>query len=620
MSNTPKTLERIALVSTPWPLYNRPSIQLATLKSYLQTRHIDLQVVAHHIYLKLAAALGYRLYHEISERTWLAESVYAALLYPENTKAIEKLFYCSIKGRSALRKVGFKSLTEQVADVSDDLIDHLDWRSFGLAGFSICHCQFSSTLYFIDRIKKQHPDLSVVVGGSMFTGEAIKDLLRVFPQIDFAVNGEGELALSRLVDYLKHPTNSAEISCIPGLVANQPDRHHGEITRSQLKDLAELPLPDYDEYFTLLQSLTPQKTFFPTLPAEISRGCWWRKSPVGKLYSGCTFCNLNLQWDGYRTKSPRQVVREIDALTTKYQTLSVAFMDNLIPLNVSEKVFSDLAESQKDYRLFCEIRAATPRRVLNGMKKAGVYELQIGIEALSTRLLKKLNKGTTTIQNLEIMKNCEELGLVNASNLILEFPGSDREDVEETLHNLEFAMSFRPMRSVQFWLGLGSPVWANPKDFSVRSVYNHPNWAVLLPATVYEAMQFPIQSYRGDRLRQKKLWRPVKEKLKAWKKAYAQLHREPGSRPILSYRDGKEFLIINQRRPGIEPMNHRLVGSSRKIYLFCRQPRSLKVILEHFPSFGEDRITAFLKLMVAKRLMFGEKNSYLSLAVPIRPA
>jgi ribosomal peptide maturation radical SAM protein 1 len=619
MSYTPKKLERIALVSTPWPIYSRPSIQLATLKSYLQTRHTDLQVVAHHIYLKLAAAVGYRIYHEISERTWLAESVYAALLYPENTTAIEKLFYRSIKGRSALRKVGFKNLTEQVADVSDDFIDNLDWRSFGLAGFSICHCQFSSTLYFIDRIKKQHPDLSVVIGGSMFAGEAIKDLLRVFPQIDFAVNGEGELALSRLADCLKRPTNTAEISCIPGLVANPPDHHHGAITRNQLQDLTALPQPDYDEYFTLLQSLTPQRTFFPTLPAEISRGCWWRKSPVGKLYSGCTFCNLNLQWDGYRTKTPRQVVREIDTLTTKYQTLSVAFMDNLIPLNVSETVFNGLAESQKDYRLFCEIRAATPRRVLKRMKKAGVSELQIGIEALSTRLLKKLNKGTTTIQNLEIMKTCEELGLVNASNLILEFPGSDREDVEETLHNLEFAMPFRPMRSVRFWLGLGSPVWTNPKDFRVWSVYNHPNWAVLFPATVYEAMQFTIQSYRGDRLRQKKLWRPVKEKVNAWKRAYAQLHREPGSKPILSYRDGKEFLIINQKHPGIDPMNHRLVGSSRKIYLFCRQPRSFKVILEHFPSFGEDRITVFLKMMVAKRLMFEEKSAYLSLAVPIRP-
>jgi hypothetical protein len=48
-------------------------------------------------------------------------------------------------------------------------------------------------------------------------------------------------------------------------------------------------------------------------------------------------------------------------------------------------------------------------------------EVQIGIEALSSRLLKKLHKGTRAIQNLEIMKNCEMLGIRNISNLILQF-------------------------------------------------------------------------------------------------------------------------------------------------------------------------------------------------------
>ena len=35
----------------------------------------------------------------------------------------------------------------------------------------------------------------------------------------------------------------------------------------------------------------------------------------------------------------------------------------------------------------------------------------LGIEALATSLLKKLNKGTTAIQNLEIMRDCEALGI-----------------------------------------------------------------------------------------------------------------------------------------------------------------------------------------------------------------
>ena len=58
--------------------------------------------------------------------------------------------------------------------------------------------------------------------------------------------------------------------------------------------------------------------------------------------------------------------------------------------------------------------------------------MQIGIEALSSRLLKKLHKGTSAIQNLEIMKNCEALEIRSVSNLILQFPASDEQDVAET--------------------------------------------------------------------------------------------------------------------------------------------------------------------------------------------
>jgi len=92
------------------------------------------------------------------------------------------------------------------------------------------------------------------------------------------------------------------------------------------------------------------------------------------------------------------------------------------------------------------------------LRDSGMQKVQVGIEALSSRLLKKLHKGTSAIQNLEIMKNCEALGIENMSNLILQFPGSDAQDVAETLKVLEFAESFYPLKAVSFWLGLGSPV------------------------------------------------------------------------------------------------------------------------------------------------------------------
>jgi hypothetical protein len=128
-----------------------------------------------------------------------------------------------------------------------------------------------------------------------------------------------------------------------------------------------------------------------------------------------------------------------------------------------------------------------------------------------------------------------------------------------------------------------------------------------------------IQAYRGDRTIQKKRWKPVRDKLAEWKKSYEALHCRPQKGPILSYRDGKEFLIIRQRRSGADSMNHRLVGASRQIYLWCEQPRSLAQIREAFPSFGGDQVDSFLAMMVDKKLMFSEGRKYLSLAIPARP-
>ena len=293
-------------------------------------------------------------------------------------------------------------------------------------------------------------------------------------------------------------------------------------------------------------------------------------------------------------------------------------MDNLLPLKESKKIFEQLCETKKDYRFFGEIRADTPRHTLLTMKKAGVTEVQIGIEALSSRLLNRMNKGTTAIQNIEAMKNCEELGLINASNLILQFPGSDVDDVEETLHNLDFALAFRPMRAVTFWLGLGSPVWIDPGRFGIQSVFNHPNWAQLLADERYEKINFMIQSYRGDRIRQRKLWRTVADKIEEWNDIYAWLHRKPGSAPILSYRDGRDFLTIRQRRYRLETITHRVAGPSREIYLFCRRTRSLERILKRFPRITKQQMRSFLDMMVGKKLMFEENRKYLSLAVARR--
>jgi ribosomal peptide maturation radical SAM protein 1 len=471
----------------------------------------------------------------------------------------------------------------------------------------------------IRRLKKRFPDLIVAVGGALTAGVTAQGILQKFPEVDVAVNGEGETPLYQIIQHLRRKPPDLDLSKINGVLtrlnsAEQPAKP----SFSQLNALDELPAPDYDDYFKLLRTFDARKFFFPTLPVEISRGCWWKRAAGSTTVSGCAFCNLNLQWIGYRSKPVSRAVAEIDHLTDRYQTLSVAIMDNVLPKKNAVDIFLQIAGLDKDLRLFAEVRATTPLSELKAMRDCGMREVQIGIEALGSRLLKRLHKGTTPIQNLEIMKNCEALGVRNISNLILHFPGSTQQDVTETLRTLEFALPFYPLKAVSFWLGLESPVWQHPEKFGIRAVFNHPNYAFLFPEEIHRKLTLMIQAYRGDLTHQKKIWRPVKKKISDWQQQYAEMTKEPGDNPILSYRDGRNFMIIRQKRFGAKPALHRLVGASRKIYLFCQKHRSIRTIYEAFPDIPNDTILDFLNLMVDKKLMFAEKNKYLSLASAVK--
>ncbi|MFO7784763.1 MAG: RiPP maturation radical SAM C-methyltransferase [Desulfatiglandales bacterium] len=609
----------IALVSAPWPLFNRPSIQLGSLKAYAWASLPNVRIHALHAYLPIAADLGYALYSPISKRTWLAEAPYAALLYPEKRDDIDRLWRRKVRGTPLAGKEALASVCSRLEEATERFLKSVSWERCRLVGLSICLGQLTSSLYFARRIRSLAPSAVVAAGGSACAGVMGQSILDTFPDFDFVVSGEGEGPLLHLAGSLRH-NEKAGVPPFPGLLTREGP-NNGSF--SQVAHLDRLPLPDYREYFELLETLPQDSRFIPELPVEISRGCWWRGiSPTGKE-RGCRFCNLNLQWKGYRAKSADRVVREIDELTRTHRVLSVPFMDNLLPAGQSRPVFEGVARLSRDFKFFGEVRATTRPEDLRVMAAAGMQEVQVGIEALSTSLLRKLRKGTTALNNLEIMKRCETPGMPElVGNLILHVPGSDENDVAETLRVLEFVQCFRPLKTVFFWLGLGSPIWNAPRDYGIRKTFNHHNYARLFPARILEGLTLMVQGYHGGVRHRHRIWRPVRDRVREWQRSYDELHRLPRSGPILSFRDGGDFIIIRERRMGTDAMTHRLQGNSREIYLYCDQTRSFREIIGGFPGHGEDRLRGFLRMMVDKRLMYQEGDSYLALAVPhgISPA
>lgn len=608
---------RLALISMPWPLANRPSIQLGTLKSFIENKAADVKIDCHHPYLEVGNLLGLKAYNDIAERTWVAESVYAYLFNPTGRPEITDLVAKEYSAKAKGDPPDLENISRQIHRLHQKKHLSLPWSSYDLIGFSICLSQLTSSLYMIREIRNHHPRCPIVVGGSSCAGELGYSLLANSPEIDFVASGEGELPLLTLINRIKKGDFKGDDPA--GLLwrDNRGNINGGGL--KQLLNLKELPVPDYSDYFEQLRGQSRLSNLIPNLPVETSRGCWWHRVKSGSVDRACKFCNLNLQWRGYRSKEPIQVAREMEELASKHSSLKFSFTDNILDSRKLKGLFKSITDIDRSFEIFTELRASLSRGDLIQMRKAGVNQVQIGVEALSTRLLDKINKGTTAIQNMEMMKHCEELGIEHSSNLILGFPTSDGNDVEETLNNLKFVLPYQPLRKVLFWLGQNSPVHLHPEQFGIRSVANHPHYKKLLPHSLAESLCLMIKTYRGDRTKQKKLWRPVARELAIWQERYQSLRKDHFPAPLLGYRDGGDFLLIRRRTKDYEMETFRLKGSSRGIYRFCETRRTQGQILHKFPSLSFDKVQNFISHMVAKRLMFREGEQVLSLAVNEEP-
>jgi ribosomal peptide maturation radical SAM protein 1 len=583
------------LVSMPWAIFNRPSIQLGALQAYLQQQGHS--VGCRHPYLEVAATVGLDNYRKIAENPWAAEALYCALLFPEREKQAQQVFKNAMRGKQV---ISFANLLPLLKKQMEHWLDSLDIGDSLLIGFSVCFSQLPASLFAARAIKKKWPQVTIVFGGSTCTKALGSSLLNIFTEIEYIITGEGELPLAHLLEHLKqntHPDHPSLVSRSPALPTSTAGSAAVEI-----EDLSLLPLPDYHDYFQ--QMKTAGLDFIPALPLEFSRGCWWNK---------CSFCNLNLQWQGYRFKRSQQVTDEVGTMTATYQCLDFTFTDNALPVKEADLFFAAMAAGDMDLNFFAEIRTLRKPETYAAYRRGGLNSVQVGIESLSDTLLTRMRKGTTVMENVAAMKFSQAAGMVLDGNLILEFPGSTDREVQETLQVLDKVLPFRPLTAAGFFLGHGSPVCCAPWEYGITSLLQHPTYAKLYPAKILARLDMLIKSYRGDRTIQKKRWQAVRSKIEQWQTFHCK--RPDPSLPPLSYRDGGTFLIIRQERPGTPPLHHRLRGLSRKIYLACDQPVRKKKLLSRFSQVTKEQLSAFLADLEQKHIVFCDDRSCLALAV-----
>ncbi len=599
----------ILLVAPPWPLFNRPSIQIAALKAYLLKNEPDINVRCLHPYLHLAAEIGFDLYHEISQSGWAAESVCAGALFPEKAPQCDKVFYRGLATKGLRQKTpNPEHIRRRSVKIFDAFIEKIPLEKTDLVGFTACLNQLTASLLMAKKIKQLRPNVPIVIGGASCAGPIGPSLLSAFPFVDFVIDGEGERPFLTLTRFIMGKEKLESSKALYS--AQSAAETHLKVTNDpaswpkwQVEDLNQLPAPDFRDYFHELSMLPASKRFFPVLPVEFSRGCWWGR---------CNFCNLNLQWKGYREKSVDRMVNEVLFLSKTYKVLDFAFMDNVLPRKSAPEFFKRMGERGIDLNFFAELRAVYPKESLMIMKKGGLRDIQIGIEALSASLLKRIGKGVSLMDNIAAMRHAEETGLRLSANLIVHFPGSTRDEVEETLDIIDLIWPYRPLQTVSFWLGMASPVHKMASSYGLRGIKPHPFMADLFPEKILRGLLSLILTYKADRKIQKRIWKPVEKKVLLWQKWHRDYKRKEHP---LYYRDGGDYLIIKRVSPDKRLFTHRLSGLSRKLYLMCTNPKPLEQVMEQAPTKPRERVMAFLQDLTQKGLLFMRDGKILSLAV-----
>jgi radical SAM superfamily enzyme YgiQ (UPF0313 family) len=207
MHDTKKT---VLLVAMPFAGITIPSIQLPVLEGYCRERGISIET--RHLYLKAAELYGLQNYQYLiypPNDSYTAQMVFSKYVFPEhwrnNEDRFQEFFNHHSVQNSQLPQFSFDEYVHRTDVLYQWILDHVDWRSFDLIGFTLNYGQLLPSLAVAKKIKELAPEKKIVFGGSRTVDTLGMNVLRAFEYVDFIVSGDGEDALYLLAsDYEKY--------------------------------------------------------------------------------------------------------------------------------------------------------------------------------------------------------------------------------------------------------------------------------------------------------------------------------------------------------------------------------------------------------------------------------
>ncbi|MBI5623051.1 MAG: RiPP maturation radical SAM protein 1 [Elusimicrobia bacterium] len=610
-------MKRVLFINMPFGGLDRPALGISLLKAALQRDGIAADIAYfNHLF---ADMLGLDMYKRLSNcletadfdtipytalaGDWIFSQAYYGLGRLDADGYVRHVLreYYRVRGANVSRIMKARSL---VPPFLERCLGSIRWDEYSLVGLTSTFEQTLASLCLARLIRSRYPHVLIAFGGANCEGCMGEELHRQYPFIDFVSTGEADESFPALVRALR---TGRTPDGIKGIIWRRGQKSVNNGPIDPVTNLDDIPYPDFDDYFFSLRAGPLAKKLQPWLQVQASRGCWWGEK------NQCAFCGLNGSNLAFRSKSPSRVLAELLFLSERYDIDRIAFVDNIFDGRYFETLLPELARRRNDLHLFCEVKSNLGRHELRALRESGVGYIQVGIESLSTPILRLMGKGTTALQNVALLKWCHSQGIAASWNLLYGLPKEDPSQYAAILEILKRIVHLRPPDAIgAIRLDRFSPNYNEAARHGFLNVRPSRPYRHVYPFES-EALSRICYFFEFDYPDHRRPDDYADAVNRFWHEWLGQRHNT-----VTHARTSRGAARILDARSNRIVDHVALDAVQNAIYEFCDVPRHIKGIHARlcrlFPKrdFQFSRISAFLDYLIEAHLMVREGAMYLS--------
>lgn len=322
---------------------------------------------------------------------------------------------------------GFKNYLASLDDLSKPIWNEIkkviEEYNPDAIGISAKSQNFKSACNIARTAKKFNPNVKIIFGGphvSMVGEEILSD-----ENIDIGVYGEGEETFVEILDRIN---SRSSLEGIKGTIYRKDGKRVTEPPRGYISDLNTLPYPYTNSKDTLKDYDKYPKTSFANI--FTTRGCPYN----------CFFCGSRNIWSHkVRFRSIENVIKEVKELQGM-GIENIHFADDTFGVKDEhiQNLCRALIRECPGIKWSCELHVKLVKEeTIALMKKAGCWEIQMGIESGNNMILREIRKNITVEEAYEAVRIIKKHKLHLLTFFIVGFPQETEETVRDTIEMIK---------------------------------------------------------------------------------------------------------------------------------------------------------------------------------------